>query len=237
MNPNLSELLSQTDRVMYGAGDWRVEPGSYPPPKVHVGVDLGTAYTVLVVLDEHYQPIAGEYQFAQVTRDGLVVDFIGAVDLLRAMKLRVEKKLGFELPRLLTNCYTQIGNGGFGPGYGIIGLNGGFASDLGNLVETYEALKKGQEMEGREWKPELLPFCTFGCNTFSCVACDDSHQGIWLFEDFDIWPQKFSLENYLQGWLGKADLLAHDRLEIRSEEIINPFTGKKATVRIRKPKK
>jgi ethanolamine utilization protein EutJ len=32
-----------------------------------------------------------------VTRDGLVVDFIGAVDLLRAMKSRVEKKLGFEL--------------------------------------------------------------------------------------------------------------------------------------------
>ena len=72
------------------------------PPKVHVGVDLGTAYTVLVVLDEHYQPIAGEYQFAQVTRDGLVVDFIGAVDLLRAMKSRVEKKLGFELTSAAT---------------------------------------------------------------------------------------------------------------------------------------
>jgi ethanolamine utilization protein EutJ len=52
---------------------------------------------VLVVLDEHYKPIAGEYQFAQVTRDGLVVDFVGAVDLLKAMKARVEKKLGFEL--------------------------------------------------------------------------------------------------------------------------------------------
>ncbi len=82
---------------MSGDGDWRAEPGLYPVPKVHVGVDLGTAYTVLVVLDEQYQPIAGEYRFAQVTRDGLVVDFIGAVDLLRDMKSRVEKKLGFEL--------------------------------------------------------------------------------------------------------------------------------------------
>jgi ethanolamine utilization protein EutJ len=50
-----------------------------------------------VVLDEQYKPVAGEYQFAQVTRDGLVVDFIGAVDLLKAMKSRVEKKIGFEL--------------------------------------------------------------------------------------------------------------------------------------------
>jgi ethanolamine utilization protein EutJ len=97
MNPNLDELLKQTDRVMNADESWRVEPDSISPSSVHIGVDLGTAYTVLVVLDEHYNPIAGEYQFAQVTRDGLVVDFIGAVDLLRGMKSRVEKKLGFEL--------------------------------------------------------------------------------------------------------------------------------------------
>ena len=97
MNPNLSEILTQADRVMNAAGDGRVEPGLVSPSSVHVGVDLGTAYTVLVVLDEQYKPIAGEYQFAQVTRDGLVVDFVGAVDLLRSMKSRVEKRLGFEL--------------------------------------------------------------------------------------------------------------------------------------------
>lgn len=82
---------------MNSAEGWSGDSDSVRPPKVHVGVDLGTAYTVLVVLDEHYKPIAGEYQFAQVTRDGLVVDFVGAVDLLKAMKSRVEKKLGFEL--------------------------------------------------------------------------------------------------------------------------------------------
>ena len=97
MNPNLDELLKQTDRVMNSAESWRADPESYSAPKVHVGVDLGTAYTVLVVLDEQYKPIAGEYQFAQVTRDGLVVDFVGAVDLLKSMKARVEKKLGFAL--------------------------------------------------------------------------------------------------------------------------------------------
>lgn len=79
-------------------------PVRIPPPpdslnggKLLVGVDLGTAYTVLVVLDEHNQPVAGEYQFAQVVRDGLVVDFIGAVDLLRSMKKRIEDRIGREL--------------------------------------------------------------------------------------------------------------------------------------------
>ncbi|HEU0296612.1 MAG TPA: ethanolamine utilization protein EutJ [Anaerolineales bacterium] len=97
MNPNLSDLLTQTDRVMSSANGWRMEPDPVSPSTVHVGVDLGTAYTVLIVLDENYQPIAGEYQFAQIVRDGLVVDFIGAVDLLREMRAKVEKKLGFTI--------------------------------------------------------------------------------------------------------------------------------------------
>lgn len=99
MNPNLSDLLARTDHIMSGPNAWRADPESSRPSNdsVHVGVDLGTAYTVLVVLDENYQPIAGTYQFAEIVRDGLVVDFIGAVDLLRKMKSQVEEGLGFEL--------------------------------------------------------------------------------------------------------------------------------------------
>jgi ethanolamine utilization protein EutJ len=77
------------------ANGWQLDPTERG--QLHVGVDLGTAYTVLVVLDANYQPIAGTYQFAQVVRDGLVVDFVGAVALLRELKARVEQKLGFEL--------------------------------------------------------------------------------------------------------------------------------------------
>ena len=93
MNPNLSDLLKHTDHIMAGRNG---HTANYHGA-THVGVDLGTAYTVLIVLDEDYQPIAGEYKFAQVIRDGLVVDFIGAVDLLREMKAKVETKLGFKL--------------------------------------------------------------------------------------------------------------------------------------------
>lgn len=98
MNPNLTDLLAQTDRVMSGSNHWRADPESARRLNgVHVGVDLGTAYTVLLVLDENYQPVAGAYQFAQIVRDGLVVDFVGAVDLLRKMKAQIEEKLGFTL--------------------------------------------------------------------------------------------------------------------------------------------
>ena len=81
---------------------WVPDPEPLPLPEspeglLHVGVDLGTAYLVLAVLDEDRHPIAGEYQFAQVVRDGLVVDYLGAIDLLVEMKSRVERRLGREL--------------------------------------------------------------------------------------------------------------------------------------------
>ncbi len=71
-------------------------------PRVHVGVDLGTAYTVLVVLDEHLQPLAGEYRFAQIVRDGLVVDYHGAISLLQELKRNVEQRIGFDLTSAAT---------------------------------------------------------------------------------------------------------------------------------------
>ena len=63
------------------------------PEAVKVGVDLGTAYTVVTVLDEHDRPLAVAYERADVVRDGVVVDFIGAVDVVRRLKADVESRL------------------------------------------------------------------------------------------------------------------------------------------------
>ncbi len=94
-NPQLAQLLDATERAL------RAPQAAYHG-RVHVGADLGTAYTTLLVLDENCQPLAGAYQFAQVVRDGLVVDFIGAIDLLRELKQEVEARLGFELTHAAT---------------------------------------------------------------------------------------------------------------------------------------
>lgn len=64
-----------------------------------VGVDLGTAYIVLVVLDNEMNPVACEMEFAQVIRDGLVVDFAGARAIVRRLKEKIEQQLGVELTK------------------------------------------------------------------------------------------------------------------------------------------
>lgn len=65
--------------------------------KLKVGLDLGTAYIVLVVLDEENHPVACEKQAAQVLRDGVVVDYTGALRIVRELKERLEARLGREL--------------------------------------------------------------------------------------------------------------------------------------------
>ena len=61
------------------------------------GVDLGTAYIVLVVTDENKRIVAGAHRSASVVRDGMVVDYIGAVQIVRELKEDLESKLDTEL--------------------------------------------------------------------------------------------------------------------------------------------
>lgn len=72
------------------------------PKKAHssvyyTGVDLGTACVVIAVLDENKEPIAGAYRYADVVRDGMVVDYIGAVQIVRELKEEIEAAIGTEL--------------------------------------------------------------------------------------------------------------------------------------------
>jgi ethanolamine utilization protein EutJ len=96
--PDYIQILARADEVIRWVPDPEPQPlADIPGNPLRVGVDLGTAYLVLVVLDQFMQPLAGEYQFAEVVRDGLVVDYLGAIDLLTEMKKRVEARLGVEL--------------------------------------------------------------------------------------------------------------------------------------------
>jgi ethanolamine utilization protein EutJ len=97
-SPELRDTLTRAAQLFHWGED--PEPATFevvPEGILKVGVDLGTAYLTVAVLDESDRPLTGEYQFAQVARDGLVVDFVGAVDLVKAMKERIEKRIGREL--------------------------------------------------------------------------------------------------------------------------------------------
>jgi len=65
--------------------------------KLYTGVDLGTAYIVLAVIDEEGNPVAGASVYAEVVRDGVVVDFIGACWIVKELKETLEAQLETKL--------------------------------------------------------------------------------------------------------------------------------------------
>lgn len=68
-----------------------------PDEPLYTGVDLGTAYIVVVVVDSRSRPVACELEFAQVVRDGLVVDYAGATAIVARLVRRIEEGLGRSL--------------------------------------------------------------------------------------------------------------------------------------------
>lgn len=52
---------------------------------LRLGVDLGTANVVVAAVDNRGDPVAGAIQSARVVRDGLVVDYTGAVEIVRRL--------------------------------------------------------------------------------------------------------------------------------------------------------
>lgn len=63
-------------------------------PGWRFAVDLGTATIVLCAVDAAREPVYWDVLRAQVVRDGVVVDFHGAVEAVRALKARAEASLG-----------------------------------------------------------------------------------------------------------------------------------------------
>ena len=77
---------------------------NFDKSKFYVGVDLGTANIVITILDKDGKPVAGVTQRSRVVRDGIVVDFMEAIEIVRKLKENLEKKLGIEI----TEGYTAI---------------------------------------------------------------------------------------------------------------------------------
>lgn len=147
---------------------------------------------------------------------GFVADPVEPIDVSE-LKL-AEAKLGFPLPPLLKRLYADIGNGGFGPGYGLMGLGDGFRDDQGDTaLESYEIRRKTDPAEpGWNWPAGLLPICTWGCAIYSCIDCskptafpmiifDPNLSASW---DECLFPECESFDEWIAIWVGGGDLWA-----------------------------
>jgi hypothetical protein len=98
--------------------------------------------------------------------------------------LSVEAVLGWPLPTIVREVYQFVANGGFGPGYGIVGLPGGARNAEGlHLPGLYQHyLTTDPHVPLWVWPDRLLPFCDWGCAIVSCVDCNDPLAPVVTFD-------------------------------------------------------
>jgi hypothetical protein len=131
-----------------------------------------------------------------------------------------ESELHFRLPDTLRAIYESVANGGFGPGYGVMGLAGGFTDDLGNtVVSLYKAYcEPDPDDPSWSWREGHLPFCHWGCGVYSVVECltpgnpvlfvDPSARDEGATIDSVTRPHKASFDDWIRDWLSGKDLWA-----------------------------
>ena len=79
--------------------------------KLRLGVDLGTANIVLVVVDGRNRPVAGGWRHSNVVRDGIVVDWHGAVQAVQSIKTELETRTKARFNRAAVSVPPGIDRG------------------------------------------------------------------------------------------------------------------------------
>lgn len=134
--------------------------------------------------------------------------------------IAAEENLGFALCPLLKRIYTEVANGGFGPGSGIIGVGNGYTDDWGyNLEDLYHYFTTRQHYDPSwHWPAGLLPFCHWGYTTYSCVDSHHSRFPVLIIDPGYREPgddmeevfieHKDSIADWFHDWLAGNDLWA-----------------------------
>ena len=70
---------------------------------IHVGVDLGTADVVVMAVDDNGVPVSAFLEWATVVRDGVVVDYHGAITIVKRLVGMTEERLGRKITEASTS--------------------------------------------------------------------------------------------------------------------------------------
>lgn len=136
---------------------------------------------------------------------------------------RAEESLGFPLPPLLAELYLRVGDGGFGPEYGLLPLLDNAPAGEPAAVRQYLANREAARKDPEDaWPEGVLPISHWGCAMYACVDCRSPEATVLLFEpnagdlDHAWFVDAPSLTDWLHAWLDGTGWYeeANDGLEL-----------------------
>lgn len=98
----------------------------------------------------------------------------GQGPLLSEMELAwAEHTLGFKLPAIYRKIHGSLGSGGFGPGYGLLGLIEAWGDGIDeSVLSIYASCQPPRRSKASKvWPKTMLPIVHWGCTTYACIDC------------------------------------------------------------------
>ncbi|MEO7590567.1 MAG: SMI1/KNR4 family protein [Byssovorax sp.] len=133
--------------------------------------------------------------------------------------LAAERAMGCALNPLHRQLFAEVANGGFGPGFGLVGLPGGTLDGEGrSLVDLREILW----LDAYTPLPHpVVPLCEWGCGIWSCL--DGETGAVLTMDEYGLKDIGQMFPAWLEDWVSGVSLMS--RMIVHEERtIINPFT-------------
>jgi hypothetical protein len=160
-----------------------------------------------------------------------------------ASMAEAEAALRHSLPPLLRDAYLLVGDGVFGPGYGLLPLLTNDTHPGETVVQLYAAFTTTDPDDASwAWPTNLLPFCDWGCAIRSCVDTSSPDGAVLTFDPGARGPDQpmslafaqthSSLRQWFSDWLDGIDIwkVMYEPDPARTRIGINPFTKEKIEI-------
>jgi hypothetical protein len=126
---------------------------------------------------------------------------IGSLASLEAVNA-AEEQMGCTLHPFHRRLLQEVGNGGFGPGDGLIGIPGGALDPDGRSIVD---LKKTLFSDFRSTTAfQAIPICDWGDGIWSCIVCDTGR--ILSISEFGLMDTGDNFQHWLEEWVSGVNL-------------------------------
>jgi len=121
------------------------------------------------------------------------------------------REMGYHFHQFHARLFKEVGNGGFGPGDGLIGIPGGSLDvDGRSVIELRQGLFSDHE---KLQMASVVPLCDWGCGIWSCVDCETG--AILSTSEFGVRDLEQGLHSWFEDWISGVNLW--DRMVVVGE--------------------
>jgi hypothetical protein len=125
-----------------------------------------------------------------------------------------EARMGLSLPPLLVRLWTEVANGGFGPAYGLFGVDNEPASRFRELFQSIPDAYIRWTVDGSlKRRLKIVPICDWGCGMETGLDCSTAEGSIFHLSASFRRLDGCTFARWMEDWANGVDLYERDHIK------------------------